>query len=55
MDFFLSSFVSLIVFFGEPVFYTIVGLLIGWNVIPQPAMIKAGYDKVVAYVNSKFA
>ena len=29
------------------------GLLIGWNVLPQPAFVKRYYDKAVAYVNSK--
>lgn len=33
--------------------YGTVGLLIGWNVIPQPAFVKKYYDKAVAYVKSK--
>lgn len=28
-------------------FWLILGLLIGWNVLPQPAWIKALWDKVV--------
>ena len=35
--------------------YGSIGLLIGWNVLPQPAFVKSGYDKVVAYVKAKFA
>jgi hypothetical protein len=30
------------------------GLLIGWNLLAQPAFVKSTYDKVVAYVKSKF-
>ena len=33
--------------------YGTAGLLIGWNVLPQPAFVKTYYDKAVAYVKSK--
>jgi hypothetical protein len=29
------------------------GLLVGWNVFPQPAIVKEYYDKAVAYVKEK--
>lgn len=35
-------------------FYGSVGLLVGWNVLPQPVFVKKYYDKLVAYVKSKF-
>ena len=33
---------------GEPVFWSSVGLLVGWNVLPQPAWVKAAWDKVAS-------
>ena len=30
-----------------------IGLLVGWNVLPQPAVVKKYYDKAVAYAKSK--
>lgn len=30
-----------------------VGLLIGWNVLPQPAWIKSLYDKVITWIKTK--
>jgi hypothetical protein len=38
---------------GAAIVYGGVGLLVGWNVLPQPAFVKATYDKVIAYVKSK--
>ena len=40
---------------GAALFYGVPALLIGWNVLPQPAFVKKYYDKAVAYVKSKFA
>jgi hypothetical protein len=37
------------------VFYGGVGLLVGWNALPQPAFVKAQYDKAAAYVKAKLA
>lgn len=44
---------EVIKFVGEPAFYGSVGLLVGWNVLPQPAVVKEWYDKAVAWVKSK--
>lgn len=38
---------------GSAVVYGGAGLLIGWNVLPQPAFVKAQYDKAAAWVKSK--
>jgi hypothetical protein len=38
---------------GAAVVYGGIGLLIGWNVLPQPAWVKAQWDKGVAFVKSK--
>jgi len=38
---------------GAALFYGLPALLIGWNVLPQPAIVKKYYDKAVAYVKSK--
>ena len=38
---------------GAAVVYGGIGLLVGWNVLPQPEMIKKYYDKAVAYVKAK--
>ena len=32
------------------IFWLGLGALLGWNVLPQPAWIKAIYDRVVAWV-----
>jgi len=29
------------------------GLIVGWNLLPQPAWVKAIYDRVVAWATSK--
>jgi hypothetical protein len=55
MDFVFSQLMSLIGFVGAPAFYMFVGLMIGWNVLAQPAWVKNLYDKVGAYVKSKLA
>jgi len=38
---------------GALVVYGGAGLLVGWNVLPQPVWVKDMYDKAVAYVKSK--
>jgi len=38
---------------GAAIVYGGVGLLIGWNVLPQPAFVKAQWDKAVAFVKAK--
>lgn len=35
-----------ILFFG-------MGLIVGWNLFPQPAWVKSIYDKVVNFINTK--
>ncbi len=40
---------------GAFVVYGGLGLIVGWNVLPQPAIVKSSYDKVVAWVKAKFA
>lgn len=39
----------------ENIMFFSAGLLIGWNVLPQPAWIKAIYDTVVAKLQSMVA
>lgn len=41
--------------FGALVVYGGIGLLVGWNVLPQPAVVKKYYDKAAAYVKAKSA
>ncbi len=41
--------------FGALLVYGGIGLLVGWNVMPQPAFVKAQYDKAAAYVKTKMA
>jgi len=38
---------------GAFVVYGGAGLLVGWNVLPQPKIVKDNYDKVVAWVKAK--
>ena len=33
----------------EVLFWVVVGLVIGWNVLPQPVWAKGLYDKVAAW------
>jgi hypothetical protein len=40
---------------GAAVVYGGAGLLVGWNVLPQPAFVKKYYDKAVAAVKAKLA
>ena len=40
---------------GDAIFWGSLGLLVGWNVMPQPTFVKAYYDKAVAYVKAKLA
>ena len=51
----MSIVVWLIEQVGAAVVYGGAGLLIGWNVLPQPAVVKENYDKAVAYVKAKLA
>ena len=39
--------------FGALLVYGGIGLLVGWNVLPQPAFVKKYYDMAVAYVKAK--
>ena len=55
MDFVFSQLMSLIGFVGAPAFYMFVGLMVGWNVLAQPAPIKKLYDKAGAYIKAKLA
>jgi hypothetical protein len=38
---------------GALVVYGGAGLLIGWNVLPQPEFVKKNYDKAVAWVKEQ--
>lgn len=38
---------------GAAIVYGGIGLLVGWNVLPQPAFVKAQWDKAVAAVKTK--
>ncbi len=38
---------------GAAAFYGGIGLLVGWNLLAQPAFVKKYYDKVAAWVKSK--
>jgi hypothetical protein len=38
---------------GAAVVYGGIGLLVGWNVLPQPVWVKTMYDKAVATVKEK--
>lgn len=38
---------------GAVIVYGGIGLLVGWNVLPQPAIVKAQWDKAVAFVKAK--
>lgn len=40
-------------FVSDAVFYGGLGLLIGWNVLPQPKWVKNLWDKGAAWVQSK--
>lgn len=35
-------------------FWFVVGLLVGWNLLKQPEWVKAGVDKVVGWVKGLF-
>ena len=50
MDFFLDILLNVIVWSGEPLFYSALGLVVGWNVLAQPAWVKSLYDKVRAKI-----
>jgi len=52
MDFFLSVLWNAIAWAGEPLFYSTLGLLVGWNVLAQPAWVKSLYDGVRAKIRS---
>ena len=39
---------ELIAWVGEAAFWGSAGLLVGWNVLPQPAFVKAGWTWVAA-------
>lgn len=47
----LGSFIAWIV---EGAVWLSVGLLIGWNVLPQPEVVREYYDKAVAWVKAQF-
>lgn len=34
----------------KALFWISVGLIIGWNALPQPAFVKAAYDKALAKI-----
>ena len=55
MDFVWTIIWDVMKFVGEPAFYGGVGLLVGWNVLPQPKFIKAGWDKAVPVVKKFWA
>lgn len=38
---------------GAALVYGGIGLLVGWNVLPQPAIVKKYYDKVITAVKTK--
>ena len=38
---------------GAAIVYGGIGLLVGWNVLPQPAFVKAQWDKAFAFVKAK--
>jgi hypothetical protein len=38
---------------GAAIVYGGIGLLVGWNVLPQPAWVKKMYDSAVAAVKAK--
>ena len=40
---------------GTLVLYGGVGLLVGWNVFPQPVFVKKFYDKAVVFVKNKLS
>lgn len=40
---------------GAAVVYGGAGLLVGWNLLAQPAVVKKYYDKAVAAVKAKLA
>ena len=43
--------------FGITVYTALIfgaGLLVGWNVLPQPVIVRKYYDIAVAYVKEKF-
>lgn len=40
---------------GEPLFWSSVGLIVGWNFLPQPAFVKKTVDWVSAKVKAKLA
>ena len=48
MDFLVTQLFNLMGFLGAPLFWGIVGLLVGWNLLPQPAVVKKAWDFVVS-------
>lgn len=38
---------------GEPLFWGGIGMLIGWNVMPQPKWVASAYGKAMSWVKSK--
>ena len=38
---------------GALAVYGTAGLLVGWNVLPQPAFVKENYDKAAAWVKEQ--
>jgi len=45
MDWVLSILWNVIAWAGQPLFYLALGLLVGWNVLPQPGWVKKLWDK----------
>ena len=39
---------------GAIIFWFVVGLLVGWNLLPQPVWVKTAWDKVLTKAKSLF-
>ena len=52
----IAAAICLIVFFAFPelFFGVVAGLLVGWNVLPQPEWVAELYAKAQAFIDEKF-
>ena len=42
-------------FLSDALLYGSIGLIVGWNVLPQPEWVQVAYNKAVAWVKSKLS